>query len=161
MKSDPNKSIEMALAEYKCPYCGHLAKSSSGRTLHLKRPCKAIKPSVRAAGEFKRGVKVKYQLKEHKIVLIKDGLLVLSNGDVASATKVTKATGNNKAGSVKIKSEPRNAVEWVQRVVDRLEGYTPERARHWVLVLYKITGYAKYRKWTEDHIKEALDKIFA
>jgi len=151
-----DKDIDAAISSYTCPYCRKMAKSSSGRTLHIK-VCKAIDECIEAAKTFKTRMKVRYQLKDRTVYYIRDGLVLLDNGDVAPATGLRKKKPTVAGPAVSIPT-PKSAKEWVKFYIKRYEKLTPEDARSRVLTLYRATGYAKYRHWTEEDVKEALDK---
>lgn len=85
-ETDQKTEIQKALDALICPYCGHKAKSSSGRTLHRKK-CKAINGAIEAAKKLKIGDK-------HDGGTIKDvhDGLVQINDDVFAANKIGQKT---------------------------------------------------------------------
>ena len=154
----PVDEFKGALDNYTCPYCRHIASSSSGRTLHL-RGCPHAKPNITAARTLAVGARVRYQTKNHKIVKIKDGLILLDNGEIGPATKMNIAKEEEQQPSIIITS-PKTAHEWVKSILDRDEtSKSPAEKRKWVLVLYRLTGYAKHMKWAIEDITAALDKL--
>ena len=152
---DGAKAIELALDNYACPYCRHAAKSSSGRTLHLKN-CKAIAENEKAAAQWKAGMRVRCQAKDAKISHIKGGLAALDSGEVAPCTRLRKA----EAAEFKPQTCPRikDADEWVTQVVERCKGrgLKSKEIKAWVKTLYKVSGYPKYRMWKPEDITKAL-----
>jgi len=131
--------------------------STSGYTLHRKA-CKKIGVNVKAAAQFKPKMAVSYRLKATKIIHIKDGLVLLANGELAAASKIVT---RQKPGIKRKKvgpAEPKNAVEWVGYYCDKYSKESKARQRAMIMVLYRHTSHAKYHGWKEEDIKEALDK---
>lgn len=159
---DNDKKFEEAIkldnTNLRCPYCDKQTSSTSGFRLHTKA-CKKAGINVKAARQLKAKMPVNYQLKPTKIVHIKDGLVLLSNGEIAPASKVVPHKKPPKPKGL-ASSNPKNAEEWVNFYCDKYNKESEKRQRAMIRILYTHTGYAKYRRWTDEDVQEALDKRF-
>lgn len=155
MKEHDNK-IDQALAKFTCPYCKKEAKSSSGRTLHLK-VCGGYAENVTISKKFKPTQRVRYNMKNAKIVYIKDGLVLLDNDEVVPAkalhevaVEIDEATPTP-ASHLK---ESKSLAAWVAGYVSR------GRNRGSIEWLFKISGFVQHRKWKFEELEPLLDKHF-
>lgn len=161
-KIDPKDILEKAISStFNCLYCGKHIKTELGKKLHASS-CREIK-NAKNSKSYKVGQTVSYGKETPKIELIKDGLIVLSNGRITVPSKIKQHEEYIASARCHKPIEVPNTIdawvkEYIQRCLDRGKK-TESSVYTYLKTIFGFSGFVKFRGWQIKDMDAAFKKV--